>query len=65
MMKITQRLPRRWADYGFMLTFIVLVLIASLATDVFFTQRNISNVSRQIVANGLISLGMLVVILRM
>jgi len=32
-------------------------------SDVFFTQRNISNLMRQIVTNGLISLGMLVVIL--
>ena len=62
-MKIGKGLHRRWADYGFMLAFVVLILIASSATDVFFTQRNISNVARQIVANGLISLGMLVVIL--
>jgi ribose/xylose/arabinose/galactoside ABC-type transport system permease subunit len=54
---------RRWADYGFMAAFVVLILIAASSSDVFFTQRNISNLFRQIVTNGLISLGMLVVIL--
>jgi len=62
-MEIGKDLRRRWADYGFMLAFIVLILIASSAANVFFTQRNFSNVSSQIVANGLISLGMLIVIL--
>jgi ribose/xylose/arabinose/galactoside ABC-type transport system permease subunit len=38
-------------------------LIAALNTDVFFTQRNQSNLLRQIAPNGLISLGMLIVIL--
>jgi ribose transport system permease protein len=54
---------RRWADYGFMVAFVVLVLIAASASDVFFTPRNISNLFRQIVTNGLVSLGMLVTIL--
>jgi len=46
-----------------MAAFLVLLLIAASASDVFFTQRNVSNLFRQIVTNGLISLGMLVVIL--
>lgn len=54
---------RRWADYGFMAAFLILILIAASASDVFLTQRNISNLFRQIVTNGLVSLGMLVVIL--
>lgn len=54
---------RRWADYGFMAAFVILILIAASSSDVFFTQRNISNLFRQIVTNGLISLGMLTVIL--
>ena len=54
---------RRWADYGFMVAFVVLVLIAASASEVFFTPRNISNLFRQIVTNGLVSLGMLVTIL--
>jgi len=54
---------RRWVDYGFMLAFIILVIIAASTSDVFFTQRNLTNLLRQIVSNGLISLGMLIVIL--
>jgi len=52
----------RWIDYVFILAFIVLVLIGAWVSDVFFTQVNISNLLRQIVANGLISLGMLIVV---
>ncbi|UCC86990.1 MAG: ABC transporter permease [Anaerolineales bacterium] len=54
---------RQWADYSFMAAFVILILIAASASDVFFTQRNLSNLFRQIVTNGLASLGMLVVIL--
>ena len=59
----TAKSRRRWADYGFMAAFVILILIAASSSDVFFTQRNISNLFRQIVTNGLISMGMLVVIL--
>jgi len=61
--RLVTRLRRRWADYGFMAAFVILILIAASFSDVFFTQRNISNLFRQIVTNGLISLGMLTVIL--
>ena len=54
---------RRWVDYAFLAAFFLLLLLAASMSDVFFTQRNISNLLRQIVTNGLISLGMLVVIL--
>jgi ribose transport system permease protein len=54
---------RRWIDYAFLGAFLLLLLVAATMSDVFFTQRNISNLLRQIVSNGLISLGMLVVIL--
>jgi ribose transport system permease protein len=54
---------RRWIDYAFLGAFLLLLLVAATMSDVFFTQRNISNLLRQIVTNGLISLGMLVVIL--
>jgi ribose transport system permease protein len=53
----------RWVDYGFMAAFIILVIVAASTSDVFFTQRNLTNLLRQIVSNGLISLGMLLVIL--
>lgn len=54
---------RRWVDYAFLAGFFLLLLLAASMSDVFFTQRNITNLLRQIVTNGLISLGMLVVIL--
>jgi ribose/xylose/arabinose/galactoside ABC-type transport system permease subunit len=54
---------RRWVDYAFLAAFFLLLLLAASMSDVFFTQRNISNILRQIVTNGLISIGMLVVIL--
>ena len=54
---------RRWIDYAFLGAFLLLLLVAATMSDVFFTQRNVSNLLRQIVTNGLISLGMLVVIL--
>lgn len=54
---------RRWVDYIFLAAFFLLLLLAASMSDVFFTSRNISNLLRQIVTNGLISLGMLVVIL--
>jgi len=54
---------RRWVDYFFLAAFFLLILLAASMSDVFFTQRNITNLLRQIVTNGLISLGMLVVIL--
>ena len=54
---------RRWIDYAFLGAFLLLLLVAATMSDVFFTQRNLSNLMRQIVTNGLISLGMLVVIL--
>jgi ribose/xylose/arabinose/galactoside ABC-type transport system permease subunit len=50
-------------DYAFLVAFFLLLLVAASMSDVFFTQRNFSNLFRQIVTNGLISLGMLVVIL--
>ena len=54
---------RRWVDFAFIAAFVVLLLITATMSDVFFTQRNLSNVMRQSVTNGLLSLGMLVVIL--
>lgn len=50
-------------DLSFMTLFVVLILGAALWTDAFFTQGNLTNLSRQIVTNGLVSLGQLLVIL--
>jgi len=57
------RARRRWVDYAFIVAFVVLLVITATVSDVFFTQRNLSNLGRQAVTNGLLSLGMLVVIL--
>lgn len=54
---------RRHLDYVFIGAFVVAIAIGTLATEVFFTEANMKNISRQIVSNGLISLGMLMVIL--
>src|SRR4030065_231336 len=54
---------RRWVNFAFAIAFIVIVILIAVMADVFFTQRNLSNLSRQAVTNGLLSLGMLVVIM--
>ncbi len=61
--KTGARRRRRWVDYAFIAAFLLLLVITATVSDVFFTQRNLSNVGRQAVTNGLLSLGMLVVVL--
>lgn len=61
--KARARTRRRWVDLAFIVAFVVLLVITATVSDVFFTQRNLSNLGRQAVTNGLLSLGMLVVIL--
>lgn len=53
----------RWIDYVFIVSFFILIIVAASVSDVFFTVTNISNIFRQVVTNGLVSIGMLVVIL--
>jgi ribose/xylose/arabinose/galactoside ABC-type transport system permease subunit len=53
----------RSADFAFAVAVVVLVVFASTASDAFLTERNLVNVSRQMVTNGLLGIGMLVVIL--
>jgi ribose/xylose/arabinose/galactoside ABC-type transport system permease subunit len=69
---MTQNLPaaplRRFHGFnatnlGFAAAVLLLIVFASVATDTFLTERNITSMSRQIVTNGLLSLGMLLVIL--
>ena len=52
-----------WSDLALPIVFLVLLAVAAVSSDTFLTQNNISNLLRQIVINGLLSLGMLVVIL--
>jgi ribose/xylose/arabinose/galactoside ABC-type transport system permease subunit len=47
----------------FALAVAALIVFASVATDTFLTERNLTSVARQIVTNGFLSLGMLLVIL--
>src|SRR5512136_1847010 len=61
--RAADRRQRHWVDYAFIAAFIVLIVVTASMSDVFFTQRNLSNLLRQSVTNGLLSLGMLVVIL--
>jgi ribose/xylose/arabinose/galactoside ABC-type transport system permease subunit len=52
-----------WVNYAFLAAFVILLLVTATMSDVFFTQRNLSNLMRQTVTNGVLSLGMLIVIL--
>jgi ribose/xylose/arabinose/galactoside ABC-type transport system permease subunit len=52
-----------WLDLGLILALVVLITAGAWFAEAFLTQRNFSNLLRQIVANGLVSLGMLIVIL--
>ena len=52
-----------WVNYAFLAAFVLLLVLTATMSDVFFTQRNLSNLLRQAVTNGLLSLGMLIVIL--
>ena len=50
------------ADLLFAAAVVLLVIGASVVSDAFLTQRNLVNVGRQMVTNGFLSLGMLMVI---
>ena len=50
-------------DLGLIACFVAILLAGAWFAEAFFTERNVSNLLRQVVANGLISLGMLLVIL--
>jgi ribose transport system permease protein len=58
-----QSLRHNWADYLIALLFFGMLMYASTSSETFLTERNLTNIARQIVTNGLISLGMLIVIL--
>ena len=51
------------ANLAFAVAVVLLVIFASVGTDSFLTGRNLVSISRQIVTNGFLSLGMLLVIL--
>ncbi|MCG6856936.1 MAG: ABC transporter permease [Salaquimonas sp.] len=51
------------ANLVFALGILALIVATSLMSDAFLTERNMTNVARQMVTTGLLSIGMLVVIL--
>jgi ribose transport system permease protein len=50
-------------NIAFAAAILALIVFASFTSEAFLTQRNIVSISRQIVTNGLLSLGMLLVVL--
>jgi ribose transport system permease protein len=63
MTTLSMRLSLGWREFVPVICFAALLMAGAMFTDAFFTERNASNLMRQSVANGLISLGMLIVIL--
>jgi ribose transport system permease protein len=53
----------RWTQVMVPAALLLIIAIAAVASDTFVTEANLRNLMRQVVTNGLISLGMLVVIL--
>lgn len=49
--------------YSSIIVLLVMVLLASFISDVFFTSGNLLNVLRQVSANGILSIGLLMVII--
>jgi len=49
--------------YNTLLILIILIIVSSLISDAFFTSRNITNLLRQVSGIGIVSLGMLLVII--
>lgn len=52
-----------WNKYSMYIIFGILVIISTLISDVFLTRNNLINVLKQISVNGIISMGMLLVIM--
>lgn len=50
-------------EYNTVFIFLLMLLVSALASDAFFTQNNLFNLVRQITPIGIISMGMLLVIL--
>jgi ribose transport system permease protein len=50
-------------NYNTLIIFIILLIVSSIISDAFFTTRNITNLLRQISGIGIVSLGMLLVIM--
>lgn len=62
-MSTGQKIQLLFQKWGTAMILVVLLLVAASQSDVFLTERNIMNVLRQIAGIGLLSIGMLFVIL--
>ena len=49
--------------YNTVIIFLIMLLVSALVSDVFFTSSNLFNLIRQVTPVGIISMGMLLVIL--
>jgi ribose transport system permease protein len=65
-MKKNERWPTKALDiflkYNTEFILLILIVISSLISSAFFTERNIFNLLRQVSGTGIISMGMLLVI---
>ena len=50
-------------EYNAWIIFGIMILLSTFASDVFFSQTNLANLFRQVSGVGLISMGMLLVIM--
>ena len=60
---ILKRAGQFLIEYNTLVIFLIMVLISSIFSDVFFSHTNITNLLRQVSGIGIISMGMLLVIL--
>lgn len=60
---ITEKLLKYLVEYNTVLICLVMILVSSVVSDVFFTPTNLTNLLRQVSGTGILSLGMLLVIL--
>ncbi len=60
---IIKRFPGFIIKYNTVFIFLIMLLISALVSDVFFTSSNLFNLIRQVTPVGIISMGMLLVIL--
>ncbi len=58
-----QKVVNALLKHNTLVMFILLIIVSSVISDVFLTERNIFNILRQIAPVGIISMGMLMVIL--
>jgi ribose transport system permease protein len=58
-----KRFPHLFVKYNTAIIFLIMLVVSALISDVFFTSSNLFNLVRQVTPVGIISMGMLLVIL--